>query len=222
MIRTARLTVIGIVLHLVLLGCTTPPSAEPDQLRSTQAGRADTGVTNAEPTVSVTDYELIELVLVDVMDFDEFHPYAGHDGKRSQIVLDSTTCGSSGFLSDDQLNGEVSPDEDRPIPADISADLRRRNPKQAFSLSGFKPTNPKILVADLSDLNLVRWSDFENKFTDARGYVKVWVSGYSKDGNTAVVRASFGPTPHGATLTYMLVKKDGHWTVKWRKTAYYA
>ena len=43
-----------------------------------------------------------------------------------------------------------------------------------------------------------------------------------KDGQEAVLRAWFGPTAHGATVTYMLAKKDGRWKVVWRKVTYYA
>jgi hypothetical protein len=70
------------------------------------AGPPDTAPAPAEPAVSSTDFDLIELVLVDLPGFAEFHTAMGRNGKRSQIVLNHKTIGSAGFISDDQLNGE--------------------------------------------------------------------------------------------------------------------
>jgi len=194
-----RLILLVLVVHLVPAGCAAPPDAP---------GRS-------------TDFELIELVLVDLIDFKEFHSLTGRDGKKSQIVLSDQTIGSSGFLSDDQLSSESYPEKDKLVPPDIGADLRRRNPKEPISLSAFNPKNPNIIVEDLSDIDGKDDAAFEKKHPDARGYVEAWMPGYSEDGRTAVVRVLFGPTPHAATATYMLVKQDGRWKVKWRKTAYY-
>jgi hypothetical protein len=53
------------------------------------------------------------------------------------------------------------------------------------------------------------------------GYAIAWLPAYSEDAKTALVRVYFGPTPHGATATYLLVRQNGEWTIKWRRTAYY-
>ncbi len=63
--------------------------------------------------------------------------------------------------------------------------------------------------------------DFLDKYPQALGYVIAWLPGYAADGQSAVFRARFGPTAHGATLTYLLTRKDGRWTVVWRKTRFY-
>jgi len=171
------------------------------------------------------DYQVLEMVLLDLIDFKEFTPLVD-DGKKTDIVLSEKTAGStgtmgsSGFLSDDQLRGESHDKKPYLIPADIRADLRRRNPKEPVSLRGFKPSRTKILLRDLSGLK--RFGEFERKHPDARGYVEAWLPGYSKDGQTAVLRAWFGPTSHGATATYMLANKKGRWAIVWRKVAYYA
>lgn len=167
---------------------------------------------------SSTDYELIEMVIVDLLDFDEFHLITDLDEEKSKVVLNEKTSRWYGFISDSQLSGEAYPKKDKLVPPDISADLRRRNHEEPFSLSGFKPNDPDIIVKDWSSLNR---HDAEKKYPDARCFIETWLPGYSKDGKTAVVRLWFGPTAHGATATYLLVKQDGRWTVKWRKTVYY-
>jgi hypothetical protein len=171
------------------------------------------------------DYRILEVVLTDLIDFKDFAPMVG-EGKRTTVVLSVLTAGSSGtggspgFLGDDQLNGEGHDETPYLIPADIRADLQRRNPKEPISLAAFKPSSPSILLAELRGLR--RLDGFSAKYPDARGYVVTWLPGFSKDGRAAVLRASFGPTAHGATVTYMLVKKSEHWEVVWRRVAYYA
>ncbi len=139
---------------------------------------------------------------------------------RLAVVLSKKTCSHSG-LGDNQLNGESRGNKDKLVPPDIIADLQRRNPGESLSLANLKPRNANIVVEDLSDKKESELEyEFNEKYPDARGYVKAWLPGFSKDGNTAVVRVRFGPSAHGATATYMLIKQDGRWRVKWRRTAY--
>jgi hypothetical protein len=55
-----------------------------------------------------------------------------------------------------------------------------------------------------------------DKYPDSWRYVYAFLPGYSKDGKTAVVVFETGPSPHGAEVTYFLVKSEAGWTVKWR------
>jgi hypothetical protein len=170
------------------------------------------------------DYQVLETVLLDLIEFKEFKPFVG-DGKRTKIVLHEKSAeggpkDSSFYLSDGQLDGERHDRKPHLIARDIRGSLRRRNPLDPVSLGGYKPSSPKILVRDLSGL-MGEFGEFSSKYADARGYVEAWLPGYSKDRQTAVLRAWFGPTAHGATVTYLLVKKKGKWTVGWRKVAYY-
>jgi hypothetical protein len=164
------------------------------------------------------DHRIIEVVLLDLIDFEEAHTFGR--GKKTTIVLGEETAGSPFYLSDGQLDGEAHDEKKYLVPADIREDLRRRNPKEPVSMRGFKPSSSTILVRDLR--GLTGYGEFERKYPDSAGYVEAWLPGYSKDGQTAILRASFGPTPHGATTTYMLAWKNGRWTVVWRKVAYYA
>jgi hypothetical protein len=180
---------------------------------------ADDGPIGDEPRVSSTDHEIIEMVLLDLLEFDEFNRTTD-DGTRSKIVLSDKTVGSSAFLSDEHLGGEGHDKEDWLIPAEIRVDLRQRNGKKPVSLSKFKPTGKNILLKDISKFQ--SQLQIMDAFPDAKRYVEAWLPGYSEDGKAAIVRFWFGPSFHGATATYLLVKIDGKWKVKWRKTAHYA
>ena len=185
---------------------------------------SDAPTESPKPTVGSDDYQILEIVLTDLVGFKDFDPMVG-EGKKTRIVLSIRTAGSDGtggspgFLGDGQLNGEGHDKTPYLIAADIRVDLWRRNPKEPVSLAEFKPSSPLILLADLRGLR--GFDGFSTKYPDARGYVVTWLPGFSKDGRAAVLRASFGPTAHGATLTYMLVKKGEHWEVVWRTVGYY-
>jgi hypothetical protein len=172
-----------------------------------------------EPVLKEDDQRILEIVLLDLLDFEDFHPFGGSK-KKAEIVLGVKTAGSSGFLDDGQLDGESYDKNPHLIPSEIRSDLQKRNPKEPISLVAFKPESKKILVSDLE--GLYQFGKFGAKHPEARGYVETWLPGYSKDGQSAVLRMSFGPTPHGATATYMLAKKDGRWSVVWRDVSYYA
>ena len=63
---------------------------------------------------------------------------------------------------------------------------------------------------------------FGEKEIAARAYVRLALPGYTPQRTTAVVRFSFGPTPHGASGTYFLTKRQGKWEIAWRHFSYYA
>jgi hypothetical protein len=82
------------------------------------------------------------------------------------------------------------------------------------SLAGLRPSNPKILVRDLdaefpkmrSGLGFAK--NFRKNYLDSCGYVRVYLPGYSQDGQSAVVIWRGGPSPHGLTWAYMLVRSE--------------
>jgi hypothetical protein len=112
------------------------------------------------------------------------------------------------------------------IPAEIRAEMRRRNPKDRISLRGFKPSSDRILVRDIDEWKRRRdfpdnIAEFRARYPNARGYVEAWLPGYSKDGQAAVMRGGVGPLDHGAVTTYMVVKKARRWAVLWRSVAHF-
>ena len=103
--------------------------------------------------------------------------------------------------SDDQLNGDLGERA-----ADVSLHMRKslvdRNRKE-FSLAGL--LNPKVPLITTEDLR-------ESGISTAQKlWVMILLPGYSADGNSAVIRFSFGPTAHGASGTYYFKKSAGGW-----------
>jgi hypothetical protein len=183
---------------------------------------------NSTPRAPVTedDFKIFDVVLLDLLDFEDFKT-----ASPTKIVLDPMTAGDDKLIGQGWLNGEINSyldykgyKEEAGLD-ELGDDLRRRNPKKLISLAGYKSPSPKILMENLLAPYPVAKDpedaaiDYRFRIADlpnATRYVIAWLPGYSKDGNTAVFRAFFGPTMHGATLTYKLAKKDGKWTVVWR------
>jgi len=169
------------------------------------------------PEWANTDDDLFDIVLLDLIDNKEFEPATGGRGApKHQIVFGRTTeVGFTKLPFDlDQWFRE------KKIPPDIREDLLSRNPRRTrHFLARYQPSNPKILVRDLSRID--QDLGFSAQFPDARGYVESMLPGYSRDGRKAVVLFSFGPTPHGASGCYLLVKANGRWEIKERLIADY-
>ena len=149
---------------------------------------------------------------------------ASAEGVKKVIVVDSKSDGPSFYLSEDQLNGEFY-QESWTLSAEMRSRLRDRN-SQATSVTDLVH-GENIVVDDLSKLpksdDIYAYSDaFDKKYPEAIRYISLWLPAYAQDGTQVLVRFSFGPTAHGATATYLLVKENGNWIVKHHKLAYYA
>ncbi len=108
---------------------------------------------------------------------------------------------------------------------------RRRSPEEIRRAYRSAPFSFEKFRLDLRvrivDVDKVRGDgpfqkDSSGGFDGVKGYFKSFAPGYSADGNTAIVRAWVGPSPHGATVTYLLRKKGENWVVVWREFAFYA
>jgi hypothetical protein len=169
------------------------------------------------------DYQVIEAVLLDLIKSKDFTTFVD-DGQRTDVVLDEKTAGGS--RGNVQLDHESNDQKWKVIGAEIRADLGRRNTNEPVSLRGFRPTSERILVRDISGIRrmesvLARTREFGRQFPGARVYVGAWLPGYSRDGQTAVLRARFDPTAHGGQATYIVTKNAGRWAVVWREFRYY-
>jgi hypothetical protein len=163
--------------------------------------------------------------LLDLLDFKDFKPWTRGDDASNKIILDPMTVGYFEGQEHHQFDREAKDGMEQAELVELGDDLERRNPDKLISLAGYKSPSPKILVENLIAPSPGKKNPKERTI-DYRFRLKVlphgshfliaWLPGYSKDGNTAVFRAFFGPTMHGATLTYKLAKKDGKWTVVWR------
>jgi hypothetical protein len=146
------------------------------------------------------------------------------------IVLHTQTPEKTGFLQSHQMRSDVG---GHTLPSDAERDLQRRNsPPNAkadtYDAVAASFTNltfsAGVVVADLTSTWKDRrsFSAFEEAYPKARGYVRAYLAGYSKDGTRALVRATAGPSAHGAMVTALLEKSGGKWVVKWHHIAWYA
>ncbi len=145
------------------------------------------------------------------------------------IVLHTRTPEQTGFLLSQQIRSEI---DSKTLPRDAEQDLRRRNSPpnvkpdtyQAVEASFTNLTfSAGIVVADLSPVwnQIPAYVALERSYPTARGWVRPYLPGYSKDGSRAIVRAGVGPTPHGATVTALLERSGDKWVVKWHSVAEY-
>jgi len=156
-------------------------------------------------------------VLSDLIENTDFQTATAGDGiRKRQVVFGGTT--RVGF-SQLEFNLEESFRE-KGISSEIRDDLLSRNPTgKRFILARYQPSNPNILLRDLSQID--QDLGFSTQFPKARGFVESSLPGYSRDGSTAVVLFSFGQTPHGAIGHYLLSKKYGHWEIDDRLLGYF-
>ena len=82
-------------------------------------------------------------------------------------------------------------------------------------------SDPRWIVMDLET---VPWAEFayswiRERFPDARAMVRAWQPAI--DGEKALVRFTFGPTPHGAVATYLLRRHGNDWRVAWHDVVFY-
>ena len=77
-----------------------------------------------------------------------------------------------------------------------------------------------IIVRGLSQIDTTL--EFCFQFPKARGYVETLLPGYSRDGLTALVVFSFGPTVHGAVGYYLLRKVEGRRVIIERSIGYFS
>ncbi len=174
------------------------------------------------------DRQVLESVLLRLLADSEFGrkrvPTNG-----AVIVLHTRTPEKTGFLMSHQIRSDIG---SHSLPSDAEADLRRRNtppdakPDTYDAIAAFY-TNltfaAPIVVADLTDKTggPRSFGAFEEAHPKARGFARAYLPGYSKDGTRAVVRASVGPSAHGAMVTALLEKRGDKWVVKWHHIAWY-
>jgi hypothetical protein len=172
-----------------------------------------------QPTWASIDHDIFDLVLADLLVNEEFNPAVGDRRlSESQIVLGDTTL--RGFnLPITYLDSWM---KENKVSLEILDDLAARNPKGIrYSLARFHPSIPNILVRNMSEIDR-DLGFFSSQFPNARGYVETLLPSYSRDGLTALMRFSFGPTHHEANGYYLLKKVRGRWEIVGRSIRYYA
>jgi hypothetical protein len=173
-----------------------------------------------QPQSVSLDQDVFNIVLSDLIENAEFDPATGGRAvEKRQIIFGDTTRVGFGRIGESR----VGLDEwcrEKGIPLEVQDDLAIRNPKgKRFVLARYQPSNPNILVRALRSID--RGEGFPAQFPDARGYVETYLPGYSRDGATALVVFTFGPTPHGAMGCYLLGKVKGQWEILERLCGYF-
>jgi hypothetical protein len=162
-----------------------------------------------QPLSASTDHDLFDIVLGDLIANPDFDPAVGGRGvAKPGIVLGDTTrrgFRNAGFHFESWVvEKKVSPD--------VLEDLMARNRHgMRYSLARYRPSDPNILVRDLRQVDTDL--GFSAQIPKARGYVETHLPGYSRDGLTALLPFTFGPTPHGAGGCYVLKKVKGRWDI---------
>ena len=218
-----------VVATVLALGCTRLPAgrvaseSENTSRDRASANSSDLSIENAKTEIAVPLDDTILALVLDDFASRKFPLAAEEPADDLVIVVDVQSSGPSGFLSASQISADLM-HEDWTVPAKLVEDLSKRN-GQAVSLRE-KRFGKRVALEDLSQFegkyDFDYWSAIRDKQPKARAYVHLWVPGYNEDQTQAVVRFSFGPTPHGATATYLLVKEDGTWRIQSHKLAYYA
>lgn len=190
------------------------------------SGRLCTSASETVPTER--DRQVLEVVLLHLRSDANFNLTRITNGAPT-IILHAHTPEKTGFLGVGQVRADL---RDQNLPADVEDDMRARNTKpdarpDTYAAVPASYTNltfsAGIVVTDLTGVwkNSRSFREFKEAHPDACGFVRAYLPGYSTDGNLAVVRATVGPTPHGASITALLEKVGTTWTVKWYKLARY-
>src|SRR5688572_17213683 len=166
--------------------------------------------------------EDLDVLAVALGDFaaDRRHPWSAERDSRGAergggaVVVHSSSSVTNGWLSDDQIEGDLRDSRVRLSPH-LIASLRARNAAPA-PLSALAGRDPAVVIDDLSETDRARrpWErleTFRRRHPGARAFAHAWLPGYSADATEAAVRFGFGPTVHGASATYLLRRESGGW-----------
>lgn len=175
------------------------------------------------------DCAILELVARHVLQTGDFVWRQEDFGPNSQILIDSRSNGNAGFLSADQITGELGETGTRTISAPMIRSLGERN-REIRPWDGLRSSDGRVVAVDLSQFNCDEFAterDGEpplliNAYPRMAVYIDAWRPGFSENGSEAVLRFMIGPGPHASACTYFLEKKQGKWHIKWWKYSYFA
>jgi len=195
------------------MACGSPPTAAPPLPEAPPAAADE------------RDRQVVEAALLALLADSRFD-MAGAAADGSYIVLGDWSPPGTGSISPEQVRAEAWPE--RNVPDDLIEALVLRNQVpgtydcRRASWSSLK-FDDRILVADLAPvMQLDDFRPFRDRFSEARGWAIAWLPGYSSDGQRAIVRASIGPSAHGASVTALVELRGVAWVVTSLKLAWYA
>lgn len=185
--------------------------------------RANSGLVHSQKTKAPFQADDVLIIEAAIKDFASDQGIRLDPQVISVLLYEQTRVGP-GYVSRHQLNGDLQ--KGCQIPDDIVESLENRNQKSIqltdfrFSSSSLKVVQPVTTKPDFPQHD---WDFIQLKKTypKAEVLIKTYLPGYSKDRTQAAIRFMFDPTPHGASATFLLTKKQEKWEVQWRSIAYY-
>jgi hypothetical protein len=164
-----------------------------------------------QPLRANVDHEIFDIVLTD-MGSSEFRDQAkATPSEPSKVIVSAYT--EEGRPEDiTEIRGKLGEwVKDGKIELDVIQNMNDRNPPRVrFSLSEYKPWHPRFVVKEIKSGEYGYSFGGPGEITD---WFEPQLPGYSKDGQSAIIRFSFGPTPHGAVGYYLLKKVKGRWEI---------
>lgn len=168
------------------------------------------------------DREVLEIVLTDVMDpkNPEYKGLEPGQLKCRGIVLHRMT-----ELEDDFFLGPALKEieEGGRLSKEVGKEWSRRNAGPQVPTKAFRFLNHDIIIDDIEAILEKSGGDFAfaeafwKKHPGTWGWVYPTLPGFSRDGKSAVVLMSDGPSFHGSVWMYKLVQFQDRWKVVWRR-----
>lgn len=190
---------------LLISGCT---SLRPGSEVGTDAGRP---VAADIASISETDKAILRIVLADWYADLESQGETWLSRVDGTLVVFTPTVT---FTHRRQIEVDAMP---QVVPDDVIVSFIDRN-SQTYDISSVEPIGQGIEIATRHERY---WVDFEERFPDAKGWVSIFVPGYSERSDQAMIRFWGGPRSHGTGCTYFLEKIQNEWTIKWKETVHY-
>ncbi|WP_395094019.1 ankyrin repeat domain-containing protein [Armatimonas sp.] len=185
-----------------------PPTSPPAKVQ----------ITPRDQKLTIEDTQVLERVLLDFLAYRGKDLYFLNDKTTSLMVINTTRVFSVG--SETQLDMDLENQQALTVTLAMRESLVARN-ATSISLASWKPISSTLQLRDQKAVTET-FGRFGEKETTARAAILLSLPGYSPQRETAVLRFSFSPTPHGASGTYFLKKLADKWEIAWRHFAYYA
>lgn len=185
-----------------------PPTSPPAKVQ----------ITPRDQKLSSEDIQVLELALTDLCTYRGKDIFLPRD-KGTNLIVANTTRIYNGY-DDNQLNADLENAQALEITLAMREQLAQRN-VTSVSIASWKPSSPALQLRDQKSLTDI-FGRFGEKEATARAWVSLSLPAYEALREKAVLRFSFGPTPHGASGTYFLTKRQGKWEIAWRRFSYYA
>lgn len=167
------------------------------------------GASQAAPSREAVDALVMGACLDAVADEVVKNAVGAMGGPRTQILILPKSRRSDGFLSAQQLESELPASEwESGVP--LAEALRSRSASvQAIPVPSSRHPTRLLEASELGVEPKSPWVEF-------------YRPGYSTDNRSALVRAHFGPTAHGAAFTCLVTVERGSWAIRWSKVSYFA